>query len=49
MKCENCNKEITEDKYYMWQGLSGEYCSPSCAAYGCPNGILLTKRQESED
>ena len=39
-KCNNCGKEFKPPRYY-WKGLAGEYCSPKCAAFGCPNALLI--------
>jgi len=41
LKCDNCGRVIPRgEKYFSWQGLIGDYCSPGCSAWGCPNAIL---------
>jgi len=37
--CDICKLEI-KGKAYKWEGLSPIYCSPKCAAFGCPNALL---------
>lgn len=42
-KCDNCNGEI-KGFVYTWQGLNPIYCSSNCAAWGCPNVLLIQSR-----
>lgn len=45
MKCDSCHREIYH-YVYGWKGFSPVYCSPSCAAWGCPNAMLESERVE---
>jgi len=39
--CSYCGKPIKKPPRYYWKGLSPQYCSIVCAAWGCDNAILI--------